>query len=161
MGMDLYIDIAYSGCCEYISGAGLFQADKYIAVIGALINLFFSILLVKNMGLAGVLIGTTISQMFFWIGRSIIVYRKVLNGLFHVYLFYLLKNAIWICILCVVVSMVSVCRSWIKVSNHVLQIFYCFLGFTFVYVATYFIAFSWTEEGRATYRILKKFLKRG
>ncbi len=43
--------------------SGLFTKDSYASMAEAAINLFFSILLVKRIGIAGVLIGTTISAI--------------------------------------------------------------------------------------------------
>lgn len=43
--------------------AGLFTKDSFASLIEAAINLFFSIFLVKRIGIAGVLLGTTISAI--------------------------------------------------------------------------------------------------
>lgn len=72
---DFYIDIVHSSCCDYITGAGLFKEERNVELAGAVINLVSSIALTYTLGITGVLFGTFISQIFFWVSRSIIVYR--------------------------------------------------------------------------------------
>ncbi|WP_336790591.1 lipopolysaccharide biosynthesis protein [Paenibacillus sp. MMO-177] len=72
---DLFITIVHGALVDYISGLGYFSHDKKISIAGALINLITSIIMVNFYGVAGVLSGTIISQAFFWIARSIIVFK--------------------------------------------------------------------------------------
>lgn len=74
--IDLYIDIVHSNCCQYIESAGLFKINKYIDIIGAMLNIILSIFLAKIIGLPGVLIGTVVGQVFFWLTRSYLVYSR-------------------------------------------------------------------------------------
>ncbi|USK26508.1 hypothetical protein LIT32_13375 [Bacillus sp. CMF21] len=57
--------------------AGIFHEDRFAPLIQACINLFFSILLVKHLGLIGVFIGTLISTILvpFWT-TPYLVYRR-------------------------------------------------------------------------------------
>jgi len=77
---DLYIHFVHSALCDYITAGGLFAQDKRIEIMGACTNLAISVALVFSMGIEGVLIGTVISQVFFWIQRSIVVYRHCFSG---------------------------------------------------------------------------------
>lgn len=77
--LDLYITFIHRGCCDYINGKGLFKRDKYIEYISALINIVISICLAFKLGVIGVMIGTIISGLFSWVGRSYIVYKFGLN----------------------------------------------------------------------------------
>lgn len=96
LAVDLYIHIVYSMCCEYINGGGLFRLDKRISIIGAVTNIMASIVFVQYLGVSGVLLGTVISQIVFWLGRSIIVYRKVFNIRNKKYIEYIVENLLWI-----------------------------------------------------------------
>lgn len=60
--------------------AGIFDNDKYIPLIEAIINIGASLILVKYFGLAGIFIGTTISSICIpvWT-QSKIVYNEVFN----------------------------------------------------------------------------------
>lgn len=73
--IDLYIHLVHSGTCDYINGSGLFKEEKKIEIIGAIINIVLSIALCKVWGIPGILLGTAIAQVWFWIGRSVVVYR--------------------------------------------------------------------------------------
>lgn len=72
---DMFINIYYSACVDYISASGLFKQDKNLGIIGACINIVISIAMVFPFGIAGVLIGTVCSQLFFWVSRSILTFK--------------------------------------------------------------------------------------
>lgn len=46
-----------------LTGCGLFNKDKYISIVGAIVNLIVSIVLVQFAGISGVIWGTIISQL--------------------------------------------------------------------------------------------------
>lgn len=75
LGADMVINLIYTGCVDFGSAKGLFKQDKNIAIVGMLLNIAFSIALVKPCGLNGILIGTVLSQMYFWISRSLLAYK--------------------------------------------------------------------------------------
>lgn len=60
--------------------AGIFHEDRYVPLFQAVINLVFSIVLVKYLGISGVFLGTLISALCvpFWT-TPYIVYKKVFN----------------------------------------------------------------------------------
>lgn len=78
---DIYIHFVHGALVDYISGLGLFQHDRNISIIGAIINLVVSICLVNLIGIPGVLIGTVVAQVYFWISRSVIVFCKYFKDL--------------------------------------------------------------------------------
>ena len=62
----------------YINGNGLFVKDKIRPLIQAVINIIVSIFLVKKMGIAGVFVGTLVSNVFTtWWRQPIIVFKNV------------------------------------------------------------------------------------
>lgn len=73
--IDLYITFVHGSLVDYIAGLGYFSYDKKISIVGAVMNLVISLSLVFSWGIYGVLLGTVISQTFFWIARSIIVFK--------------------------------------------------------------------------------------
>ncbi len=77
--MDLYIHLVHGAASDFINSAGLFRSEKYVEMLGALCNIVMSVVLVRYWGIAGVLIGTVVSQIVFWIGRSAVVYRECLK----------------------------------------------------------------------------------
>ena len=94
--IDFYIDIVHSSTMDFIYGSGLFHIEKRIEIIGASINLLSSIILVNIFGIEGVLVGTIISQLFFWIGRSSVVFYKCLNSNNDTYIKYWTVNLLYI-----------------------------------------------------------------
>ncbi len=76
---DQYISIVHGPIGEYINAAGLFKAEKNVLVVGAIANLCISIVLAFYIGPSGVLIGTVVSQLIIWIGKSRIAFEKVLK----------------------------------------------------------------------------------
>ena len=77
---EMYIYFVHGGTTAFINGKGLFREEKKVEIIGALSNLITSIIFAKILGLPGVLLGTVISQMLYWIGRSFLVYNKVFGA---------------------------------------------------------------------------------
>jgi O-antigen/teichoic acid export membrane protein len=64
---------------NFKTAAGVFDADKYIAITQAVVNLIVSIIMVRLVGLAGVYIGTIASGLVSTFTRPFIVYKKIFN----------------------------------------------------------------------------------
>ncbi len=59
-------------------GAGIYDPDKYMAVLGAVITVILSIVLVRYLGIAGVMIGNIIGiiSISYWV-QSYIIYNEI------------------------------------------------------------------------------------
>ncbi len=57
--------------------SGLFEQDKYLAFVQAIINLVVSLIGIVNMGLDGVFLGTFVSALFGAVSRTMIVYKEL------------------------------------------------------------------------------------
>lgn len=75
-GLDIYIHIIHSASCDYINGMGLFSYAKRIEIKGAVINIIFSVLFAIKLGISGVLLGTLLSQIYFWFSRVKLCYER-------------------------------------------------------------------------------------
>ena len=73
--IDIYISIVHGSTGEFILAKGLFSYERTMGIIGAIVNIFTSIIGTFILGLEGVLLGTVISQIIMWAGRSIIVHK--------------------------------------------------------------------------------------
>ncbi len=93
---ELFITIVHGSLVDYIAGLGYFSHDKKISIIGAILNITLSLLLVNKYGISGVLLGTVISQAFFWIARSIIVFKNYYYDVKNAFLFYWYRQFIYI-----------------------------------------------------------------
>jgi O-antigen/teichoic acid export membrane protein len=71
---NVYIHLVHSALCDFIFGIGLFKQDKIVSLIGAACNIVSSIVLARTIGLVGVVLGTTISELVFWVLRAISVF---------------------------------------------------------------------------------------
>ena len=60
---------------NFKTAAGVFEEDKYLALIQGLVNLVISIALVQKMGLAGIYIGTIVSGLIANITKPFIIYK--------------------------------------------------------------------------------------
>ena len=60
---------------NYKTAAGVFEQDKYLALIQGAVNLVVSIVLVRKIGLIGVYIGTIVSGLIANITKPIIIYK--------------------------------------------------------------------------------------
>ncbi len=60
---------------NFKTAAGVFEQDKYLAMIQGAVNLVLSIVLVQKIGLPGIYIGTVVSGLIANITKPIIIYR--------------------------------------------------------------------------------------
>lgn len=101
--INFYISGIRNSVVIFKSKAGLFSQDKYAVVVQGVINLVFSIILVKKLGLVGVFLGTTISYiaLSFWNQPRILykyVFNKSLVDYFKKYILYLILT-ILVCLI--------------------------------------------------------------
>ncbi len=64
---------------NFKTAAGVFEQDKYLALIQGLVNLIISIALVIKIGLLGVYIGTIVSGLIANVTKPVIIYRDILH----------------------------------------------------------------------------------
>jgi len=61
------------------SAFGKFEIDKWYAFAAAVINIVVSVMCAKYMGIAGIMLGTVVGHLGFWIGRAKVVYSEYLS----------------------------------------------------------------------------------
>lgn len=156
LAADLYIHIVYTACVEYINGNGNFRLDKNIAIVGALLNIITSIYGVNKLGLEGVLIGTLISQVFFWLGRSVIVYLKIFELNFMSWGKYIIKNTIWMAIMIAVIASVYWINDMFWSKNIILSVTMTLSVCEVLNLIVQLTLMRFTEEYNKLEKILKK-----
>ena len=119
--MDLYIHFVHSVNVDFINAAGLFREDRDNEIIAAVLNITLSILGAKTIGLAGVLLGTVVSQMWFWFGRSYVVFKLCLQADKEDYLKYWLKNIVDEVALTVSIVFCAYLNSRLPIANSYLK----------------------------------------
>ena len=60
---------------NYKTAAGVFEQDKYLALIQGFVNLVISIVLVQKIGLAGIYVGTVVSGLIANVTKPVIIYK--------------------------------------------------------------------------------------
>lgn len=79
MCVDLYVHINQDSCLSFLTANGLFRKRRNISIGGAIINIVISLLLMKTFGIAGILAGTAVSQVYYWAARSVVALRECLK----------------------------------------------------------------------------------
>ncbi|MBR5115816.1 MAG: hypothetical protein IK096_02005, partial [Lachnospiraceae bacterium] len=64
---------------NYKTAAGVFEPDRYLALLQGGVNLVISLALVKPMGLAGIYVGTVVSGLIANVTKPYILYRTCFN----------------------------------------------------------------------------------
>lgn len=81
--MCILIDYYFKGdrivLSNFKTAAGVFEQDKYLALIQGVVNLVVSIVLVQRIGLAGVYVGTIVSGLIANVTKPVIIYRVILE----------------------------------------------------------------------------------
>lgn len=73
--MDLYFKGERTVLSNYKTAAGVFEQDKWLALIQGAVNLVLSIWLVQKIGLAGIYVGTVVSGLIANVTKPIIIYK--------------------------------------------------------------------------------------
>ncbi len=76
---DTYISIVYGPTGEYINARGLFEKEKKIMILAAVMNIVLSVAGTFVIGIYGVLLGTVVCQVILWIGKSSIVFKHIFH----------------------------------------------------------------------------------
>lgn len=104
---------------NFKDSAGIWYEDKYIPLIESFVNIFFSVVLVKKMGLIGVFVGTFISGLVLWsYSYPRFVYKKIFD---KSYLSYAKKTISGFCLLIIIGFVTLAGCSIVVVDNNLLQ----------------------------------------
>ena len=131
-------------CSITKSAAGIYDIDKFTPIIQSIINLIVSIVLVKYIGLLGVVIGTIVSSIALpsW-QRPVIVYKYVLNKSVKEYFINYFKYATII----IFTSLISLkILTLINISNLILTIIFKVMVVTLLFVALVVVFFRKSVE---------------
>ena len=136
--------------------AGIFYEDRFIPLIEAILNLIASLALIKVFGLAGVFMGTILSEMI-WILYSYpkYLYKSVLKGTYLEYIWIFLKYTILSLVIVVFTMYVS---TFIKTENLYLQVVYNSILCCLIPNILYFIVVRKFQEFNFYDEKIKRFL---
>ena len=118
--VNLYIQGMRQTTMAFKDAAGVFYEDRFVPLIEAVINLVSSLMLVQVFGLAGIFMGTIISNLFLYVySYPKYVYKLVLEGTYREFFKLHILHAILTFIICLITAYFS---SLITVSNQWLQL---------------------------------------
>ena len=105
---------------NFKDAAGIWLEDKYVPLIIAILNIIFSIILLKIFGLAGVFIGTILSSLVYWLYSFP---KYIYKGLFKKnYLNYFLEITSYLLLLFIAAFPTYKLIELFRVSNQLLQV---------------------------------------
>ncbi len=118
--VNLYIQGMRQTTMAFKDAAGVFYEDRFIPLIEAVINLVSSLILVQVFGLAGIFMGTIISNLFLYVySYPKYVYKLVLEGTYLEFFKLHMMHLTLTLIICLFTAYIS---SFITVSNEWLQL---------------------------------------
>ncbi len=138
---------------NYKTAAGVFEQDKYLALIQGAVNLVISIVLVQKIGLIGVYIGTIVSGLIANITKPIIIYKTCFDKKAWSYFADSIKYLITLVITGACIYGISM-----VVMTEVTFVSFCLMAviITVVYNVIFLVVFGRCEE----FQYLKNVIKR-
>lgn len=158
--VDIFISMIYGPLGEFDNVLGYFSYEKWIHLAGAILNLASSILLSFQLGIVGVLIGTCLSQMFFWVAKSILLCSKYFKSkkkwmiLWGRYIAYVLVEIIEVVVIRYVCH--TVFQNQYTIFSFLIQVSACII--LPILIGSLF--FGRTDEYKYFLGIVKKFIKK-
>lgn len=141
---------------QFQSASGQFYQDRYAAIAEAIINLVFSLILVKYIGIAGVFLGTLISNItvLFWT-KPYVVYKYVFNKSIKEY-FKLYFNYLFIAIIPLIITnlLTQSIKFKYDFKNLIVNIIINIIVINVIYVVIFFK----TEEFRYYKNLIKNII---
>lgn len=138
---------------NFKTAAGVFEQDKYLALIQGVVNLAVSIVLVQKIGLAGVYIGTVVSGLIANITKPFIIYKVCFNKNARPYFIDSVKYlAVLSGVLTILCSLKKIIMSEVTVISFALM----FVTTCMVFNGIFLLLFGRSEEFRYLWKIIKK-----
>jgi O-antigen/teichoic acid export membrane protein len=143
---------------SFKTAAGVYTQDKYIPLAQAIVNLIISIILVKHMGIMGVLLGTFISILVLPIwNKPYIVYKYVFNRSVKEYFF---KYSKYIFVVLLDGSLLNILFKYMALRASLINIIFMGIIIFFVFILTTILLFRNDNEFKFIISSLSKFWSR-
>ncbi len=143
---------------NYKTAAGVFEPDKYLALIQGAVNLVLSIALVQTpLGLTGIYIGTIVSGLIANITKPIIIYKTCFGKSAYGYFvdsFKYLASLVSVLVICLLIS------RYVLASLSFVRFFIMVVIITIVFNGVYILLYGRSDEFKYVYaRIRQKLLR--
>lgn len=142
---------------NFKTAAGVFEQDKYLALIQGVVNLFISIVLVQKIGLVGIYIGTIVSGLIANFTKPFIIYKVCFDKKAGAYFMdsfkYLIVLAV---ILSILTALKGVIMQTVTIGSFAVMLVMCCVVFN----ALFLLVFGRTEEFGYIWGILREKCKK-
>lgn len=141
---------------SFKDAAGIYYEDRFVPLIESIINIVFSIIFAKLLGLIGILIGTIISNLFLFIySYPKFVYSKLFNRSRMEYYKSFFEDSI---IMLFTLSLINIINTSIIIENIYLNTIFEFLIGSVIPIIIIIIVYKNTDEFKYYLNTLKKYI---
>lgn len=143
----ILIDFYFKGdrivLSNFKTAAGVFEQDKYLTLIQGVVNLIISIVLVQEIGLVGVYIGTILSGLIANVTKPVIIYKVILDKNVKEYFIDSLKYLI---VLILVFGLLTVIKTLVMPEITIWTFAVMFIIICVVFNSIFLLLFGRTKE---------------
>ena len=142
---------------NFKTAAGVFEQDKYLALIQGVVNLILSIVLVQKIGLVGIYIGTIVSGLIANITKPFIIYKVCFEKSVKTYF---LDSVKYLAVLFGILVLLTGTKQFVMPQVTVLSFVVMFIVICVVFNGIFLLLFGRTQEFGYLWGIIKKKLGR-
>ena len=142
---------------NFKTAAGVFEQDKYLALIQGGVNLILSIVLVQKIGLVGIYIGTIVSGLIANITKPFIIYKVCFEKSVKTYF---LDSVKYLAVLFGILVLLIGIRQFVMPQVTVLSFVVMFIVICVVFNGIFLLLFGRTQEFEYLWGIIKGKLRR-
>ena len=142
---------------NFKTAAGVFEQDKYLALIQGVVNLILSIVLVQKIGLVGIYIGTIVSGLIANITKPFIIYKVCFEKSVKTYF---LDSVKYLAVLFGILVLLTGIRQFVMPQVTILSFMLMFIVICVVFNGMFLLLFGRTQEFGYLWGIIKKKLGR-
>ncbi len=142
---------------NFKTAAGVFEQDKYLALIQGVVNLILSIVLVQKIGLVGIYIGTIVSGLIANITKPFIIYKVCFEKSVKTYF---LDSVKYLAVLGGILVLLTGIKQFVMPQVTVLSFIVMFIVICVVFNGIFLLLFGRTQEFGYLWGIIKGKLRR-
>lgn len=155
--ISFYLNVSKYMIYSYKECAGLLTQDKYRPIFEVIINLVFSIVLCKFIGVNGIILGTIISTICGpLITEPYVVYKYLFrDNVRKYYLKYILNSIVFALIFAIIFYFCNLVKGF-SVLSILLRLVICGVGFNILYL----VVVCWTKDFKNSFNWIKGIIKK-
>ncbi len=138
---------------NFKTAAGVFEQDKYLALIQGVVNLVISIVLVQKIGLLGIYIGTIVSGLIANFTKPFIIYKVCFDKKAGAYF---MDSVKYLAVLMVILGLLTALKGIVMQTVTIGSFAVMFVTCCLVFNGLFLLCFGRTEEFGYIWEILRK-----